>query len=314
MVMMVTLTAGLGMTNVEAAKKKKLHFVYVSPLLAHPVWLIAKEGFEKACKELKIQGDWVGPQGIAPEEMAKLIEIAVAQKADAIITQGLVPAAPLQLAEKAKIPVLVVDSDIPDAKKIAYLGKDFTIQAKCLLEAAEKRIGKDKPFVISIQVASLSYKAATDAIAAIKTVFAQHPGGVKIVNQTESKSDKMKATTEWENTLKAYPEINVAISLGAEGGPACAKVVQEMKLADKVAVYAVDDIQETLDCIKAGTINGSVVTSFFNYGYQATYWLYQNITKGKKPAKINNDAGTMMVTKENIASYADALKKKVDLK
>jgi ribose transport system substrate-binding protein len=311
--MMSTLTAGLSTTKVEAAKKK-LHFVYVSPLLAHPVWLIAKQGFDQACKELKIQGDWVGPQGIAPEEMAKLIEIAVAQKADAIITQGLVPAAPLKLAEKAKIPVLVVDSDIPDAKKIAYLGKDFKIQAKLLLEAAEKRIGKDKPLVVSIQVASLSYKTATDAIAAIKTIFAKHAAGVKIVNKTESKSDKMKATTEWENTFKAYPDINVAISLGAEGGPACAKVVQEMKIADKVAVYAVDDIKETLDCIKAGTIAGSVVTSFYNYGYQATYWLYQNITKRKKPAKINNDAGTMMVNQKNINSYGDILKKKVDLK
>jgi ribose transport system substrate-binding protein len=311
--MMVTLTAGLSTTKVEAARQK-LHFVYVSPLLAHPVWLIAKQGFDQACKELNIYGDWVGPQGIAPEEMAKLIEIAVAQKADAIITQGLVPAAPLRMAENAKIPVLVVDSDIPDAKKIAYLGKDFTIQAKLLLEAAEKRFGKDKPLVVSIQVASLSYKTATDAMAAIKTVFAQHKAGVKIVNETESKSDKMKSTTEWENTFKAYPDINVAISLGAEGGPACAKVAQELKLGGKVAVYAVDDIQETLDCIKAGTIDGSVVTSFYNYGYQATYWLYQNITKGKKPAKINNDAGTMMVNKENINSYANILKKKVDLK
>lgn len=298
----------------DGATKKQLHFVYVSPLLSHPVWLIAKGGFEQACKELNIKGDWVGPQNISPEEMAKLIETAVAEKADAIITQGLVPAAPLKLAEDAKIPVLVVDSDIPDAQKIAYLGKDFNIQAKCFLDTAEKKYGKDKPLVVSIQVAALNYKTATDAIAAIEKVFADHPGGVKIVSKTESKSDKMKATTEWQNTFKAYPDINVAISLGAEGGPACAKVVQEMKLGDKVAVYGVDDVQETLDCIKAGTMDGSVVTSFFNYGYQAAFWLYQNITEGKKPEKVNNDAGTMMVTKENIATYADALKVKVDLK
>ena len=32
-----------------------LHFVFVSPLLSHPIWLIAKEGFEAACEELGIQ-------------------------------------------------------------------------------------------------------------------------------------------------------------------------------------------------------------------------------------------------------------------
>ena len=302
-------------TGKEAAKPaKQLHFVYVSPLLAHPVWLIAKDGFEAACKELGVRGDWVGPQNISPEEMTKLIETAVAQKASGIITQGLAPAEPLKVAAEANIPVLVVDSDIPEAKKLAYLGKDFDIQAKLLLEAAEKKLGKDKPLVVSIMVAALNYRTATDAIAAIEKTFAQHPGGFKIVNKAESKSDKLKATAEWQNTLKAYPEINVAINLAAEAGPACAKVVQEMSLGGKVNVYAVDDVQETLDLVKKGEIDGTVVTSFYNYGYQAAYWLYQNITEGKKPEQVNNDAGTIMVTKENLETYAPTLRVKKDLK
>ena len=52
-----------------------LHFVFVSPLLSHPIWLIAKEGFETACEELGVQGDWVGPQGLSSEEMAQLVEV-----------------------------------------------------------------------------------------------------------------------------------------------------------------------------------------------------------------------------------------------
>jgi ribose transport system substrate-binding protein len=294
--------------------EKQLHFVYVSPLLAHPVWLIAKDGFEAACKELGIKGDWVGPQNISPEEMTKLVETAVAQKADAIITQGLVPETPLKMAEEANIPVLVVDSDIPGAKKLAYFGKDPEIQAKLFLEAAEKKLGKDTKLEVSIMVAALNYKIAQDQIAAIEKVFAQHPGGFEIVNKAESKSDKMKAVAEWQNTFKAYPEINVAINLAAEAGPACAKVVQEMDLEGKVTVFAVDDVQETLDLVKKGDIEGTVVTSFYNYGYQAVYWLYQHITEGKKPEKVNNDAGTIMVAKENLDTYAPSLRVKTDLK
>ena len=297
----------------EAKAPQDLHFVFVSPLLAHPVWLIAKEGFDQAVAELGIKGDWVGPQGIAPEEMAKLIETAVAQKADAIITQGLVPAAPVIAAIDAGLPVLVVDSDIPDANRLAFFGKDVTVQAECFLAAINEKLGEDTPLKISIQVAALNYQVAHDQIDAIKTVFAKHPGGFDVVNITESKSDKMKSTTEWQNTFNTYPEINVAISLCAEGGPACANVAAEMNLRDKIAVYGVDDIEETLDLIRNGGMDGTVATSFFNYGYQAAYWLYQNITEGKVPEKVINDAGTIIITQANVDTYSDALRVKVDL-
>ncbi|MFT4106662.1 MAG: substrate-binding domain-containing protein [Lacrimispora sp.] len=306
-------SSGSGETAQETAKEE-LHFVYVSPLLAHPVWLIAKQGFEQACDELGVQGDWVGPQNISPEEMSKLIETAVAQKADGIITQGLVPAGPVKTAIDGGIPVLVVDSDIPDADRLAFFGKDVNKQAEVLYETVVQLKGKDFPIHASVQVAALNYQLSHDMIDAIKEVFSKHPGGFELVNISESKSDKMKSTTEWENTFKGYPEVNVAINLAAEAGPACAKVVLDKGIRDQVLVFGVDDTDETLDLIRKGELDGTVTTSFYNYGYQAAYWLYQNITEGKKPEQVINDAGTIIVTNENIDNYSDALKIKVDLK
>jgi ribose transport system substrate-binding protein len=290
-----------------------MHFVYVSPLLAHPVWLIAKNGFDAACQELGIQGDWVGPQGISPEEMAKLVDTAVAQKADAIITQGIVPAPPVQNAIAAGIPVLVVDSDIPDAQRLAFFGKETKVQAQALYADVLERLGPNTPLNVSFQVSNLLYEVAHRQINDIEEVFKRHPGGYKQVNTSESKSEKIQAVTEWERTFNAYPEINVAINLAAEAGPACATVAVEKGIRSKVLIYAVDDIDETLDLLRKNELDGTIVTSFWNYGYQATYWLYQNITQGKKPAQVINDAGTILVTGKNINNYADALKVKKDL-
>lgn len=314
MAMAVSLIGAVPATEVKAEEKEELHFVYVSPLLAHPIWLVAKDGFEQACEELGIKGDWVGPQNISPEEMTKLVETAVAEKADAIITQGLVPAAPVKTAIEQDIPVLVVDSDIPDADRMAFFGKDVNVQAEVLYESVKEKIGEDNPIKASIQVTALNYQTAHDQINAVEEVFSKHPGGFEIVNTTESKSDKMKSTTEWENTFKAYPEINVAINLAAEAGPACAKVVKDKGIRDKVLVYGVDDTEETLDLIKNGDLDGTVVTSFWNYGYQATYWLYQHITEGKNPEQVVNDAGTILVTNDNLETYSETLREKVDLK
>lgn len=295
-------------------EKEPLHIVYVSPLLSHPIWLVAKDGFDQACKELGVQGDWVGPQGISPEEMAALVDTAVAQKADGIITQGLVPAEPVNEAIKAGIPVIIVDSDISGATgKLAYLGKDPEKQAQLIYEAARKKIGDDQKMTVAIQVSALNYQIAVDQIEADKAAFSKHPGGFELVNISESKADKMTGTIEWENTLKTYPSINVCINHSAEAGASCFKAVDEAGLKEKVAIYAVDDMEETIDLIKKGSIEGTVVVSFWNYGYQAAYWLYQNITEARKPVSVNNDAGTFMVTNENVNSYSDALKVKVDL-
>ena len=103
------------------------HLVFVTPLIAHPVWLAAKEGFDDAAEEFGFRGDWVGPSVIDVDEMIKQIEVAIAEKADGIITQGLNPEAMvpvLKKADEAGIPVVVVNSDIPDAPRLAYLGTD----------------------------------------------------------------------------------------------------------------------------------------------------------------------------------------------
>ncbi len=316
LLLLVTLTlSGLSAAGQQdtSADDDQLHFVYVSPLLAHPVWLIAKDGFDQAVSELGIKGDWVGPQGVSPEEMAKLVETAIAQKVDAIITQGLVPAAPVQAAIDAGIPVLVVDSPIDLQGQLAYFGKDVNVQAKAIYDDVVAHYGNNSDLNVSIQVAALNYQIAVDQIEAIRNVFGNYGGNFQVVNISESKSDRMKATTEWENTLKAYPEINVAINLAAEAGPACASVARDMGNKDSLLIYGVDDIEETLDLVRSGELDGTVATSFFNYGYQATYWLYQNVTEGKKPARINNDAGTIMINKENVDSYGAQLKVKKDL-
>ncbi len=293
---------------------KQLHFVYVSPLLSHPIWLIAKDGFDQACKELNIIGDWVGPQGVSAEEMAQLVDTAVAQKADGIITQSICPAAPVNNAIENGIPVILVDGDLQDVPdKLAFLGKDLKKQAELFYEEACKYIGQDEKIVASIQCAALNAQIYVDQNDAIVKAFEKHPGGFELVNTTTSNSDKAKAITEWQNTLNTYPEINVALNVAGECGAACALVLKELGMNGKVVNLAVDDMEETMDLIAEGEINGTVVSSFFNYGYQAAYWLYQNITEGRTPTEKTNDAGTYMVTKDNMGTYGDLLKQKVDL-
>ena len=292
----------------------QLHFVYVSPLLSHPIWLIAKEGFETACDELGVQGDWVGPQGISSEEMAQLVDTAVAQEADAIISQSICPVQPLQNALDAGVKVLMVDGDHDDLDgRLAFLGKDLEKQAQLMYEEVAKVIPADEKIVMSIQCADLNAQFYVDQNAAVEEAFSKHPGGFELVNTTLSKSDKATGTNEWLNTFNTYPEVNVCINLAAEAASACVTASDELGITEDLVIVGVDDTDENLALLREGKILCTSVVSFWNYGYQAAYWLYQNITEDRVPEQVVNDAGTMMVTQDNIDTYNELLKVKVDL-
>ena len=118
--------------------EKSLYFVFATPLKEHEIWLKAKEGFDKACSEKKIHGDWLGPTAIDTAKMEEVIETAIAQKADAIITQGVINKDIIDRAKEKGIPILLVDSDIKDCERFAYLGKNFNEQAELFLSDIEK--------------------------------------------------------------------------------------------------------------------------------------------------------------------------------
>lgn len=301
-------------TEAPAAPAEDLHFVYVSPLLSHPIWLVAKNGFDAACEELGIQGDWVGPQGISAEEMAQLVDTAVAQGADAIISQSICPVAPLQNAIDAGIPVLMVDGDHDDLEgRLAYLGKDLEKQAELMYEEVAKVIPADQKIYMSIQCANLNAQFYVDQNNAVEEAFSKHPGGFELTNISVSTSDKAIGTNEWLNTFNTYPEVNVCINLGAEAAAACVTASDELGITENLTIIGVDDTDENLALIREGKVLATSVVSFWNYGYQAAYWLYQNITEGRVPEQVKNDGGTMMVTKDNIDTYSELLKVKVDL-
>ena len=100
--------------------------------------------------------------------MEEVIETAIAQKADAIITQGVISKEIINKAKEKGIPILLVDSDIKDCERFAYLGKNFNEQAELFLSDIEKKLGKDVFLEIGIQVAEKDFDIASP----LRNVFA----------------------------------------------------------------------------------------------------------------------------------------------
>lgn len=132
-------------------------------------------------------------------------------------------------------------------------------------------------------------------------------GGYEIKVVSESKSDSIRAKKEWHNILSTT-KINVAINFAGESAVSCNEVANQLNVRDSMLIYGVDDMPETIELIKDGQIDGSVVTSFYNYGYEATNWLYDYLVNGKELTQTVNSVKLILVTNENVSSYQEELK------
>ena len=274
------------------------YFIFATPLASHPIWLQAKAGFEDACKELGVEGDWLGPNIIDVEAMEKVVETGILQKADGMITQGVLSSELLQNAKRKGLPVVLVDSDMKPEDRLCFLGKDFHEQARLFLNDIEEHLGKNEPLTIAIQAANLAFDIAQEQIQEIRDVFAAHPGGYEIVSLSQSLSDEVRSRKEWESVLAEHPDINVAINFAGESGCCCYDAVHARAMEEDLLIYGVDDIEQTLRYVEEGKITGTVVTSFYQYGYQSMMIL-DTYLKEKKANSLYS-VSLEMLTKEKM--------------
>ena len=292
----------------KVEKKDSLYILYATPLSEHPIWLQSKDGFEQACKEIEANCDWIGPNVIDTIAMEDVIVQGIYEKADGIITQGVIDKEIAEKAKKAGIPLTFVDSNIKDVDKFSFYGKNFNYQAELMLEEIEKTLGKNKKLIIGIQAADLNFEIAQEQIKEIRNVFKKHPGGFEIVSISESKSDKVHAKSEWENELNKNPDINVTINFAAESADACGEIVDKLNRKKDIFIFGVDDMDTTISYIKKGIIDASIVTSFFEYGYLPVYQFKEYKETGNLPEQVNHNVSLIVVNKKNVDTYKEEFK------
>ncbi|WHH60746.1 substrate-binding domain-containing protein [Petroclostridium sp. X23] len=294
----------------KPAAEKELNIVYVPPLIAHPVWLVAKQGFEDAQKDLGFKGQWVGPSTNDVNEVVKQIEIAIASKADGIITYGAAPDAMvpvLKQADEAGIPVVCVIGDVPDAPKLGFMGTDPQNFGETGAKVLSEKLGSVKPMVIG-QMFAMDAAQNIANFKGYKDGLAKNPAGFEWLDTNASNSDQATGMQAWENSLIAHPECNAMVCSSGESAVSAAKVLKEKNLVGKITIIGIDDMEETLDYIRSGEVYATLSQNFYRCGYQAAQWIVDYNKTGKKPSPDSIDTGTIVITKENVDTYINELK------
>ena len=292
---------------------KPLNIVFVTPLVAHPVWDVARAGFEDGLAAFGAEGQYVGPLGIDPAEMVNQIELALAAGADGIISMPIAPTAmrPVwRMAEEQGVHVVFVGSVDPESTSLAFIGTNEANLGAMGAEGIKAHFGElgNPPLYAYIQQSTMDASFANKARDGYLAALEDYAGGFELVLNEPNNSDMVTAMQKMEAAFEAYPEINLVIGVAGEVGSAAAKVVNEMELRERITIIAIDDIEETMDWLEEGSIYGVMAQNFYKMGHYGVELLVNYLTDGTMPDQYNNDSGSIFVTLDNIDVYQDALK------
>ena len=293
--------------HLASADEKKLRFVMVTKAV-HPYYEPCYEGFKAAAAKYKVTVERVDPQKMELPLQVKSIEELIAQRVDGIALSavddaGLVPV--IAEATRAGIKVITFDAPAPSSSALTYIGTDNKtagFEAGKRMAGLMKNGGKLVVLQGGLGAANLNLRTQ-----GFKEALAKFNPKVKVLEVVDVGGDFSIATNKTEAILQTYPDLNAIFAVSAEGAPAAAGVLKQQGKKGKILLAGFDDIKETLNGIKDGTIAFCIVQKTFKMGWLSVEALL-DAKKGKKLPKVT-DTGVLFVTKENLGTYMSEMKK-----
>ncbi|MGB8260045.1 MAG: substrate-binding domain-containing protein [Terracidiphilus sp.] len=307
----------LGMFSVSGCDRHstKEVFYLVATNVNLPYWQSAAAGFNKAAAQYKVTAKVVGPASYDPAAEKDELHKAIAAKPAGIllsVADVSVIQPEIDAAIAAGIPVITMDSDAAGSRRLYFIGTN-NLEAGRLggKRVIEKLGGKGSVVFFTIG----GQPNTEERLKGFKDVFATR-SDMKIVDVIDIKGDARNAFDKAQElmALTGPKKIDAFVCLEASSGKQVAEAVRRGGGGRVVLAWDVD--QDTLDAIKAGTIDSTIAQKPFTMGYvglKALDEVFHNPPKqlGKDysadafaPYPYFMDTGTSLVDKTNVDLYS----------
>jgi ribose transport system substrate-binding protein len=259
---LVTVAGCTGKTGHKS--NEKYHLVCANTKL--PYWQAAASGLFKAAKELDVTPEVTGPDTYDPQAEQAAFQAAVAKNPAGLLVSAADPnlmKADIDAAIAKGIPVITIDSDTPDSKRLLFIGTDNRQAGVLGGRRAAKELNQKGNVVIYTMPSQANLQ---ERLRGYQDVFAENPG-IKIVETVDAKGDPRVAfdrTTEILNQGKLKPDAFVCLQSFA--CKEVADVLERQKITGKV-IIAMDADQGTIDWIKKGAITATIAQKPFTMAY-----------------------------------------------
>jgi ribose transport system substrate-binding protein len=311
----LTLATAAFLAGCGARHSDKEVYFLISANSALPYWQTAAAGFKQAAAQYKVTAKVVGPDGYDPQaELAELQKATAAKPAGILISVSdisvLQPG--IDAAVNAGVPVITMDSDAAGSRRIYFIGTN-NLQAGQLggRRVIQKLGGKGNVVFFTIS----GQPNTEERLKGFKDVFEGRPD-IKIAEVVDIKGDPKVAFDKTQDflALTGPKKINAFVCLDSASGKMVSDAIKRSNETDRTLV-AWDINQDTLDGIKAGTIDATIVQKPFTMAYVGLKALDEvfhappaQLTKDYSadafsPYPVFVDTGTELVDKSNVDLY-----------
>jgi inositol transport system substrate-binding protein len=245
--------------GIEAANKsKKLVFAWSSPNMSNQFQVTLRDAVKKHCEKNGIKFLEADAQGDAVKQVSQ-VENFIAQKVNVILlspTDRHACAPAVTTANKARIPVMIINCEIDNVKKAAcYVGcNDTSAGVMEMKYIADKLKGKGN---IVILQGPDGNSAAVLRTAGIADALKKYPD-LKVLAQQPANWDIAKAMSIVENWLQTM-DIDAIVSENDEMALGAVKAIEGQKVKKKILVIGVDAIPDGLKAVKEGKMVATVL-------------------------------------------------------
>src|SRR5205823_11274958 len=276
----------------------------------------SQAGFLDAAKALGVKGELVGPTGYAPNAELLMFRQIVEEHPAGICLSAARPEifqAEIDKAVALGIPVICLDADVPNSKRVLYIGTDNFKAGKESLKQMAALVPSGSIVVITIP----GQRNLDDRLAGVADALKNFPA-LKLTKILDDKGDWRNAFDQISDLILKKEKIDGIVCLEAAGGPGAADALERFNMAGKLPIVAFDKDPKTLDLIEKGAISSTIAQKPYvmsYYGLKFLDDLHHNAVKEFKdwrtapasPLPSGVDTGTAVVDKSNLAAFRDAM-------
>lgn len=274
-------------------------------LLAHvyqnPYWSYVKKGAEDAAKERGAVIEYNGPQAASVKTGIKLIDMAIASNVNGIITyvQDEDQYTPyINKAVSKGIPVVTVDSDAKKSMRLAYVGTDNIKAGEKAAQELIEKVGLNGK--VAIIMGGKEVKNQIERVKGFTDYLKEH-SEIKVTTTESSGSYTLEAELATKRILKSSEKPDALFCTSALDGVGAAKAITDLNMKGKIFVICFDDLPETIDNIKNGIVDATIVQRPYEMGYRSVNMIMDNL-QGKKMQK-DYLTNVEVLDKKNIYNY-----------
>ncbi len=246
---------------------KSEQYYLIATNTAVPYWKAAAAGFEAAGAQYGVSVDTRGPAGLNPQAEVDEFKAMVARKPAGIlvsVANSQLMAPEIDAAIAAGIPVITIDSDSPESKRLYFIGTN-NLEAGRLggRRVAAQLNGKGNVVFFS----NPGQPNLDERLKGYQDIFAAYPG-IKVVEVFDIKADPGTALDQAGVYLaRTGPaKIDAFICLDSRSGVNVAEAFKRRNITDRLLV-AMDVDRDTLTLVGDGTIDSTISQKPYTMAY-----------------------------------------------